>query len=102
MPARAKRKAETASGGCGAAPADPLDCLARGNTVLYLAEDREENRGAVKLSEAVLGKSLLDVGKYISTTDFSNYVVAIQKLLHQQFTAAIAVNSVDVEVERAP
>jgi len=86
--ARAKRRAETASGGCGAAPADPLDCLARGNTVLYLAEDREENRGAVKLSEAVLGKSLLDVGKYISTTDFSNYVVAIQKLLHQQFTVA--------------
>jgi len=86
--ARAKRKAETASGGCGAAPADPLDCLAHGNTVLYLPEDREENRGAVKLSEAVLGKSLLDVGKYISTTDFSNYVAAIQKLLHQQFTVA--------------
>jgi hypothetical protein len=86
--ARAKRKAETASGGCGAAPADPLDCLARGNTVLYLPDNREENRGAVKLSEAVLGKSLLDVGKYISTTDFSNYVAAIQKLLHQQFTVA--------------
>jgi hypothetical protein len=86
--ARAKRKAETASGGCGAAPADPLDCLAHGNTAVYLPEDREENRGAVKLSEAVLGKSLLDVGKYISTTDFSNYVVTIQKLLHQQFTVA--------------
>ena len=88
LTSRAKRKAETASGGCGAAPADPLDCLAHGNTVLFLSEDREENRGAVKLSEAVLGKSLLDVGKYISTTDFSNYVAAIQKLLHQQFTGA--------------
>ncbi len=85
--ARAKRKPETASG-CGAASADTLDCLAHGSTVLYLRDDREENRGAVKLSEAVLGKSLLDVGKYISISDFSNYVVAIQKLLHQQFTGA--------------
>lgn len=97
--ARAKRKAETASGGCGAAPADPLDCLAHGNTVLYLQEDCEENRGAVKLSEAVLGKSLLDVGKYISTTDFSNYVVAIQKLLHQQFTAAERQAGKDIALE---
>jgi len=86
--ARAKRSAEAPSGGCGAAPADPLDCIAHENAALFLREDREENRGAVKLSEAVLGKSLLDVGKYISTTDFSNYVAAIQKLLHQQFTGA--------------
>jgi len=86
--ARAKRKAETTFGGCGAAPADPLDCLAHGNTALYLPGDREENRGAVKLSEVVLHKSMLDVEKYVSTTDFSNYVVAIQKLMHQQFTVA--------------
>ncbi len=97
--ARAKRKAEAASGGCATAKADPLDCIAHENAALYLPEDREENRGAVKLSEVVLHKSLLDLEKYVSTTDFSNYVVAIQKLLHQQFTGAQRQPGKDVALE---
>src|SRR5712671_5637529 len=97
--ARAKRKAEAESGGCGAAQADSLGCLAQGNAALYLPEDREENRGAVKLSEVVLHKSLLDMEKYILTADFSNYVVAIQKLLHQQFTGTQTQPGKDIALE---
>jgi hypothetical protein len=64
-----------------------------------LPEDREENRGAVKLSEVVLHKSLLDMEKYILTADFSNYVVAIQKLLHQQFTGTQTQPGKDIALE---
>jgi len=97
--ARAKRKAEAPSGGCGASPADSLDCLTQGNAALYLPEDREENRGAVKLSGVVLHKSMLDLEKYVSTTDFSNYVVAIQKLLHQRFSGTQTQPGKDIALE---
>jgi hypothetical protein len=64
-----------------------------------LPEDREENRGAVKLSGVVLHKSLLDLEKYVSTTDFSNYVVAIQKLLHQRFSGTQTQPGKDIALE---
>jgi len=76
------------SGGCGAGASDLQDCLAHQDAALYLPEQREENQGAVKLSQIVLHMSVLDMEKHVSTTEFSNYVVAIQKLLHRQFTTA--------------
>jgi len=70
---------------------DELDCLAHSSARLFLPDDREENSGAVKLSEAVLNVSPLDIGTRVSIDDFSNfsnYVMAMQKLLNRQFTPA--------------
>jgi hypothetical protein len=96
---RAARRSDASSGGCAAAQSDFPDCIAHGNSRLYLPDDREENHGAVKLSEVVLHMSLLDVGKYVSVTEFSNYIVAIQKLLNQQFTEAQRQPGKDIAVE---
>jgi hypothetical protein len=87
------------SGGCGATPSDPLDCLAHQDAALYLPEQREENQGAVKLSQVVLHMSVLDMEKHVSTTEFSNYVVAIQKLLHGQFATAPSQPGKDLAVQ---
>lgn len=87
------------SGGCGAAASDPLDCMAHQNATLYLPEEREENQGAVKLSEVSLHMSVLDMEKHVSTTEFSNYVVAIQKLLHGQFATAQRQPGKDIAVQ---
>jgi hypothetical protein len=96
--ARANRKATPPPGGCAAAEADPLDCLSHGDSRLFLPEDREENHGAVKLSEIVIHASMVDVAKKVSTKELSDYVVAIQKLLHQQFSGAQQQAGTDVAV----
>jgi hypothetical protein len=85
--ARQARTTDQASGGCAAEEKDELDCLSHSSSELFLPEDREENRGAVKLTEAVLNVRPLDMPNRIATQDFSNYVAAMQKLLHKQFTA---------------
>ncbi len=77
---------KASSQGCGQEQKDDLDCLANSTAQLFLPQDREENKGAVQLSEAALNVSPLDMMDRISTNEFSDYVVAIQKLLHQQFT----------------
>jgi len=84
---RAAKKAKAPSGGCGETKDDPLDCLKNSASAVFLPEDREENKGNVKLSEAVLNVSLLNMEEHISSSEFSDYVIAMQKLLHQQFTA---------------
>jgi hypothetical protein len=65
---------------------------------LFLAEDREENQGAVKLSEVVIHASMVDFAKNVSTKELSDYVVAIQKLLHQQFSGGKQQTGKDVAV----
>lgn len=87
------------SDGCGATPSDPLDCLAHQDAALYLPEQRDENHGAVKLSQILLHMSMLDIEKHVSTTEFSNYVVAIQKLLHAQFATAPPQPGKDIAVQ---
>ena len=85
--ARAVRQSKAESRGCGDAQVNPFDCVFHGNSRLFLPEDREENQGAVRLSEVVMHLSLADSQRRVSATEFSNYVVAIQKLLHHQFSA---------------
>jgi hypothetical protein len=97
--ARISGATSATSGGCGNAPSDPLDCIAHQNAALYLPEEREENQGAVKLSQVLLHMSVLDMEKHVSTTEFSNYVVAIQKLLHRQFTTAQRQPGKDIAVQ---
>src|SRR5262249_17233076 len=84
--ARAARRRDSSSGNCGVEFKDQVDCLAHSSTRLFLPEDREENSGAVKLSEATLRVSPLEMNPHVSTSDFSNYIIAIQKLLDRQFT----------------
>jgi hypothetical protein len=86
--ARANRKVTPPSRGCAAAETDPFDCLAHGDSRLFLPEDRAENQGTVRLSEVVIHVSMIDLAKKVSSKDLSDYVVAMQKLLHQQFSGA--------------
>jgi hypothetical protein len=97
--AQSARKRDGPSSGCATAQSDFTDCIAQGNSRLYLPDDREENRGAVKLAEVVLHMSLLDTGKYVSITEFSNYIVSIQKLLNHQFTEAQRQPGKDIAVD---
>ena len=64
-------KPKTSSDGCDQEQKDDLDCLAKSTAQLFLPQDREENKGAVQLSEAALNVNPLDLMNRISTNEFS-------------------------------